>query len=325
MATLIRIVSEQEQGLRLDQFLARQPEVQSRGRARLLLDSAKVQVPGHKVRPGLELEAGMQVAFDAASLPSLDRLHGQGSGKEPPRLVVLHEDASIVVIDKPPGLVSHPPEGKSFAGHSVASAAAQQFGVMPSLNGEDRPGIVHRLDKDTSGVMVLARTEAAFAHLREQWQDRTVDKEYRCLCFGHARFDSDWIDRPIAVDPAHPERMAVVPESGREAQTYYEVVERFAAHTHFLCRPKTGRTHQIRVHMTSIGHSLLGDRVYKSRRVQHEAWPEAAPPLPRQCLHAHRLGFVHPASGQPVVFEAPLPDDMTAALAWLRAQEQRRR
>lgn len=321
MPPLIRIADDAHKGLRLDQFLARQPEVASRARARDLLDRGLVQVPGHKVRPGLELAPAMEVRFDPSSLPSLDRLSG-GNQSAPPALVVLFVDEHLVVIDKPVGLLSHPPEGRAFAGHSVASAAQAQFGVMTSLAGDDRPGIVHRLDKDTSGVMVLARTEAAFHGLREQWQARTVEKEYRCLSFGTSRFDSDWIERDIATDLAHPERMTVVEDGGREAATYYEVVERFAGFTHFRCLPKTGRTHQIRVHMTSIGHSLVGDRVYRSRRAQHETWPANAPPIERQALHAHRLALQHPVTGEAVEFRAELPADMAAALAWLRANKK---
>jgi 23S rRNA pseudouridine1911/1915/1917 synthase len=318
---LQRIVADAERGLRLDQFLARQPEVASRSRARDLIDLGKAQVTGHKLMPSLELFPGMEVRFDPSVLPSLDKLKG-GGDTPPPVLTVLHADDAIVVIDKPAGLVSHPPEGKSFRGHSVAGAAQAQFGTMPSLAGDDRPGVVHRLDRETSGVMLLARTEDAFRSLRDQWQQREVEKEYRCLSFGVARFDTDWIEREIATDLRHPERMTVVEDGGREASTYYEVVERFAGFTHFRCLPKTGRTHQIRVHMTSIGHSLVGDRVYKSRRAQQERWPEAAPQMARQALHALRLRIAHPTTGERMEFVAPMPQDMQAALDWLRKQKK---
>jgi 23S rRNA pseudouridine1911/1915/1917 synthase len=317
MTSLIRNVTVADQGLRLDQFLARQPEVKSRSRAKDLLDAGKVEVKGQRVRAGLELQAGLVVHFDPSGLPSLDRFAG-GGDIPPPVLSVLHVDDWIVVIDKPAGLVSHPPEGRSFAGHSVASAAQAQFGVMPSLGGEDRPGVVHRLDRETSGVMLLARTEASFHALREQWQARAVEKEYRCISFGASRFDTDWIERQIATDPRHPERMTVVETGGRESSTYYETVERFADFTHFRCLPKTGRTHQIRVHMTSIGHSLVGDRTYRSRRAQQEKWPETAPLMERHALHAIRLRIEHPGTGVAMEFAAPMPADMQTALAWLR-------
>ena len=318
---LQRIVADAERGLRLDQFLARQPEVGSRSRARDLIDLGSAQVTGHKIAPSLELFPGMEVRFDPSVLPSLDKLNGTGDTM-PPVLSVLHVDDAVLVIDKPAGLVSHPPEGKSFRGHSVAGAAQAQFGPMPSLAGDDRPGVVHRLDRDTSGVMVLARTEDAFRALREQWQRREVEKEYRCISYGVARFDTDWIEREIATDLRHPERMTVVDDGGRDASTYYEVVERIGGFTHFRCLPKTGRTHQIRVHMMSIGHSIVGDRVYRSRRAQQERWPDAAPPMERQALHAMRLRFAHPTSGERVEFVAPMPQDMQAGLDWLRTHKK---
>jgi len=178
---------------------------------------------------------------------------------------------------------------------------------------------VHRLDRDTSGVMVIARTVPALEFLRAQFKARTAAKEYRCIVWGEPRFQSDWIERPLALDPRHPDRMAVVDAGGREASTYYEVVERFAGFAHVRCRPRTGRTHQIRVHMTSIGHSLVGDRVYRSRSRQHDALPELAPDPMRQCLHALRLVLAHPQTHEPIEFEAEMPADLDKLLAWLRA------
>jgi 23S rRNA pseudouridine1911/1915/1917 synthase len=161
--------------------------------------------------------------------------------------------------------------------------------------------------------------------LRQQWKDRAVAKEYRCVVFGEPRFQSDWIERAIASDPKHPDRMTVVDEGGRESSTFYEVVERLGGFAHVRCVPKTGRTHQIRVHMTSIGHSLVGDRVYRSRLRQHDALPPGAPDPRRQCLHAFRLEFTHPATQEALRFEAPLPADMSALLAWLRQRAAAKR
>lgn len=314
--TVTRLVSSTDAGSRLDLFLARQPEVGSRSRAREMIDAGLVEVPGAAARPGLSLDPGQEVRFPGAMPAPHDPLAGDGG--PPPVLRILYADAWLCAIDKPAGLASHPPPGRRFREHTVASAARAMFPGLPTLGGEDRPGIVHRLDRDTTGVMLLARTEAAFHALRAQFQARTVHKEYRCIAFGESRFDSDWIERKIAGDPRHPERMTVVTEGGREAATYYEVVERFAGFTHFLCRPRTGRTHQIRVHMTSIGHSLVGDRVYRSRSRQHEELPDEAPAPARQCLHALRLRLLHPGTEEPMEFEAPMPADMTALLRWLR-------
>jgi len=187
-----------------------------------------------------------------------------------------------------------------------------------------RPGIVHRLDRDTTGVMLVARDEAAFTALRRQFHDRLVDKEYRCIVFGEPRFDSDWIERAIGTDARHPDRMTVLEDGGRDASTFYEVVERFAGFAHVSCRPKTGRTHQIRVHMTSIGHSLVGDRLYRSRRRQQDELPAQAPDPGRQCLHARSLSVTHPATHERLVVEAPMASDMERLLAWLRAERPAR-
>lgn len=317
---LTRLVPTELAGERLDVFLARQPEIGSRSRAKELIDAGHVQVPGCKVKAGLFVEAGQQVVFEALEPGPLDPLAGDGSA--PPSVPVLYADSVIAVIDKPAGLASHPPEDRDFRGHTVASVARAMFGELPELAGRDRPGIVHRLDRDTSGVMVLARTEEALQSLRAQFKNREVQKEYRCIAFGESRFHSDFIDRAIAADPRHPDRMTVVDDGGRESSTYYEVLERFAGFTYFRCLPKTGRTHQIRVHMTSVGHSLVGDRVYRSRRAQHDALPADAPDPGRQCLHAFRLRLRHPLTLEEVEFEAPLPADMQRLLVWLRAERR---
>jgi 23S rRNA pseudouridine1911/1915/1917 synthase len=312
-----RLVTDTDAGLRLDQFLALQPEVGSRARARALVDGGKVLIRGEPAKASLVLRASQAVEFTAPPPEPDDPLR---SGElPPPPLRVLFADEWLVAIDKPAGLASHPPEDRDFRGHTVASAVRAQFGSLPSLAGDDRPGIVHRLDRETSGAMVLARNEEAFHFLRAQFKGRLAQKEYRCIAYGESRFDSDWIERRIAPDDRHPDRMTVVEEGGRESSTYYEVVERFAGFTHFRCRPRTGRTHQIRVHMASIGHSLVGDRIYRSRRAQHDALPAGAPDPRRHCLHALRLSLQHPCTHESIEFEAGLPQDLQALLAWLRA------
>jgi 23S rRNA pseudouridine1911/1915/1917 synthase len=314
---ITRTVPPGEAPLRLDVFLARQPEVGSRSIARRLLDDGLVTIAGRRVRAGVLLEPGEVVQFQV--LPALLR-DPLAPDLPLPDVPVLYDDPFLCVIDKPAGLAAHPPEDRDFAEHTVASWARARFGELPTAPDVERPGIVHRLDRDTTGVMVLAKNDAAMQDLRQQWKDRAVHKEYRCVVFGEPRFHSDWIERSIAADPRHPDRMTVVAEGGRPAATFYEVVERFAGFAHVRCEPKTGRTHQIRVHMTAIGHSLVGDRVYRSRLRQHDALPAGAPPMARQCLHAHRLALTHPATRERLVFEAPLPADFAALLAWLRAE-----
>jgi 23S rRNA pseudouridine1911/1915/1917 synthase len=313
--TFSRIVGAADAGIRLDQFLANQPEVAGRATARRLVEAGQVSVAGLRVRPGMFLEAHQVVEF-VVEMTVRDPL---APDLPLPEIPVLYEDESLCAIDKPVGLAAHPSEDKSVIAHTVASWALARWGELPSAHeAPGRPGIVHRLDRDTSGVMVVAKTQVAFESLRAQFKARTVQKEYRCLVLGEPRFQSDWIERPIAVDPRHPDRMTVVEEGGRESSTFYEVVERFSGYAHVRCRPKTGRTHQIRVHMTAIGHSLVGDRVYRSRLRQHDALPDGAPDPKRQCLHAQRLVLLHPATHETVEFEAPMPADMRDLLVWLR-------
>jgi 23S rRNA pseudouridine1911/1915/1917 synthase len=314
-APLIRTVSPLDAGVRLDVFLAQQPEVTTRSQARRMLDQGLVEVPDHRVRPGLTLEAGQQVRFSLDPTEARDPLQPD---LPLPEIRTLYDDPDLCAIDKPVGIAAHPPEGRHRPAHTVASWARATYGELPTAPDADRPGIVHRLDRDTSGVMLVAKSQLAFDFLRAQFRDRTAEKEYRCIVYGEPRFQSDWIDRAIATDPKQPDRMAVVQEGGRESSTYYEILERFDGFCHVLCRPKTGRTHQIRVHMTSIGHSLVGDRVYRSRRRQHDQLPREAPSPGRHCLHARQLTVPHPVTQQPMTIEAPMPSDLEQLLAWLR-------
>lgn len=310
------LVAPADAGTRLDLFLARQPEVGGRAAAKRLIEAGKVRVGEARVRAGLALLPGQIVEF----LPDLPPPGDPLAPDLPlPEVPILYEDEWLVAIDKPAGLAAHPPEDKSFCEHTVASWALARYGPsLPTVPEANRPGIVHRLDRDTSGVMLVAKQAVAFDFLRQQFRDRTADKEYRCIVFGVPRFQSDWIERGIATDPRHPDRMTVVDHGGRESSTYYEVVERFAGFAHVRCKPKTGRTHQIRVHMTSIGHSLVGDRVYRSRSRQHASLPPGAPEIRRHCLHALRLVIPHPADREPMAFEAGLPADLDALLQFLR-------
>lgn len=315
MEPLLRVVPAKSSGVRLDVFLAGQPEVQNRSQARRMIDLGLVEVPGHRVRPGLNLEVGLEVTFTIDAPVIIDAL---SPDMPVPEIPLLYDDPDICAINKPVGIAAHPPDGRHRPTHTVASWAKHQFGSLPTVPDADRPGIVHRLDRETTGVMVLAKTQVAFDSLKAQFRERTTEKEYHCIVYGTPRFHSDWIERAIGSDAKHPERMAVVDGGGRESSTYYEVIERFDGFTHVLCRPKTGRTHQIRVHMTAIGHSLVADKVYRSRRRQHDALPDDAPNPGRQCLHALRLTVAHPLTQARLVIESPMANDMELLLAWLR-------
>lgn len=315
-------VGPEAAGLRLDVFLARQPVIGSRSRSRRCVDALAVQVDGRTRKPGHVLESGQQVRVDLSVLEEAEREEGARlpGWSASPRLEVLFEDPYILVIDKQVGLAAHRPHADQPSREPNIAELAQAHcgGELTTAAGEDRPGIVHRLDRDTSGVMLLAKADEASHFLRAQFKARTTKKVYRAICYGEPRFDSDHIDRPMATHPRLGDRMAVVAEGGKPAQTFYEVVERFRGFADFRCMPRTGRTHQIRVHMTSIGHSLVGDRVYRARNRSGNELPAEAPDPGRQCLHAQTLGIRHPRTHEELTFHAELPEDMQRLLRWLR-------
>jgi len=256
---------------------------------------------GGRVRPAERLRAGDRIEVEIP--PPRD------VGLEPERipLDVVYEDAELLVINKPAGLTVHPGAGRQTG--TLVHAVLAHCPMLPGIGGEHRPGIVHRLDKDTSGLLVVAKTERALRHLQAQIQARRARRDYRALVHGRMSAPEGRIDAPVGRDPRHRTRMAVVP-TGRTAVTHYRVAEAFDAATALDVRLETGRTHQIRVHCAYIGHPVVGDPVYGRRP---NPWG-----LARQALHAHRLAFVHPVSGLPLSFTAPLPADMTAALRLLR-------
>jgi len=268
-------------------------------------------------RPGFSLSEGMvlHVATPEPTLPA------QPDGTPIEALEVVYEDEALVVIDKQAGLLSHPASG--FEATTVAGLAEQRFGPLPCLSGEDRPGIVHRLDRLTSGVMALARTEQAGQELQRQFAAREVKKTYLALVHGVPRFESDWIEARTAPDPRHPARQRALPvdaEDGREARTLYQVVERFHGHTCVECRPETGRTHQIRIHMQHAGFPIVGDRLYRPGGALKVPLPAEAPVPGRQALHAAKLELAHPLSGEWMSFEAAPPRDFVTLRAWLRRE-----
>ncbi len=313
-----RRVETQDAGQRLDVFLTRQPEVVSRSHAKKLVDQGKVSVDGKAHKAGQPVALGQVVRFDPRLDLPVPRTAGLAAELS---LQVVAEDDYILVVDKPAGLACHPAEGLRPPETTLVDLALAHSPGLTVAPGEDRPGIVHRLDRETSGVLVIAKTDEAYHFLKGQFKSRQVHKEYRAIAYGEARFDSDYIERNIATDPRRGDRMTVAKEGGREAVTYYEVVTRYRDFTHFRCKPKTGRTHQIRVHLMSIGHALVGDRLYRSRRTAYARLPEEAPDPGRHCLHALSLGFKHPRSREELRFEAPMPADLARLLDWLDANK----
>jgi 23S rRNA pseudouridine1911/1915/1917 synthase len=318
-------------GQRLDVFLAQQIPQTSRVRIKRGIDSGTALVNGVPEKASLRIEAGQQIEFVLPPPPAV------GPEPEPIPLDILYEDDEIAVVNKPPRMVVHPARGH-WSG-TLASALVHHFAQLSQHGGSIRPGIVHRLDRDTSGVIVIAKTDAAHINLGEQFQNRTVEKEYLAIVLGSPDRDRDIVDFPIANHPSHREKMALLADhsTSRPAQTFYEVVERFRGFALVRCFPKTGRTHQIRLHLTAIRCPVLCDKLYGGRarltleelrqmtRVKNLAG-DLAPDsvvLDRQALHAHALRIHHPVTCETLEFRAELPADLEKVLKLLRESSQK--
>lgn len=295
-------------GTRLDRFLAEAPGVGTRSQAKRLVDAERVQVDGVTRKSSYALAAGARVTV-VLDVPLPTTIE-----PEAVPLDVLYEDADILVVDKPPGMVVHPAPGARRG--TLVNALAHRLGSLAGVGPADRPGIVHRLDRDTSGVLLVARSAGALEALARQFRERTVQKRYLAIVRGRVAKASGTIDQPIGRHPRERKRMSVHGQRARTAVTRWQVVERLADATLVRLAPETGRTHQLRVHLAAMGHPVLGDRVYGRRRTRLPA--PAAAECPRQALHAAELRFAHPVSGEPVVVRAPLPRDLEDVLARLR-------
>jgi 23S rRNA pseudouridine1911/1915/1917 synthase len=309
-APLVRQVPGELAGLRLDQALARMFPEHSRNRLALWLRDGHIRVDAGSAKPRQKIWGGERIEL----VPQA----GVGETAAQPEaiaLAVVHEDADLLVIDKPAGLVVHPGSG-NWRG-TMLNALLHR---CPDLAAIPRAGIVHRLDKDTSGLLVVAKTLQAQTSLVRQLQERSVKREYLAVVYGRLEHDGE-IEAPVGRDPASRVRMAVV-GSGKDARTRYRVLEKFADITLVECRLDTGRTHQIRVHMQSIGHALVGDPVYRNRRRSRAESRSALKDFGRQALHAAQLEFVHPRTGAPARFGSPLPGDFLRLLELLREESR---
>ncbi len=308
-------------GERTDRFLATALGDLSRSRIKALIEAGAVQCNGHPLTdPSASVKAG---AHYCVQMPEL-----RAAEPEPQSIPfpILYEDSDLIVLDKPAGLVVHPAPGNED-GTLVNALLAHCGPDLPGIGGEKRPGIVHRLDKDTSGVMVVAKTEMALATLSAAFAARDLDRSYQALCWGLPSPATGEVETQIGRDPRDRKRMAALPRGGKYALTRYRILKTWDAAVALLeCRLATGRTHQIRVHMAHLGHPLVGDPVYLRRvpsisRSLHSA--EVRQKLldfPRQALHANRLAFAHPRTGVPLSFETPIPPDMAALLVALDHQ-----
>jgi len=293
-----------DRGKRLDWFLHERLPEYSRARLQSWIKSGRVQLNGETARPSYVLRGREQLQVMPGELPPL-----RAQAEELP-LTVLYEDEDVVVIDKPAGMVVH-----AGAGHhdgTVVNALLHHFGQLSTVGGELRPGIVHRLDKETSGVLVVARTDRAHQSLAEQFRSREVEKIYWALVHGHPQ-DQGTIDKPVARDPVRRTRMTTRVAAGRPAITRFRVLERIGGFSYLEVRIGSGRTHQIRVHLSSIGHPIVGDALYGAPRVV-----EGLQPLGRFFLHAGQIAFRSPSTGGIIRIASPLAPELAAYLNTLR-------
>ncbi len=301
-------VNERAAGLRLDQAIAwAVPEI-TRSQASRLIQEGHVRAAGrmairsHKVFTGEKVEFAWHPPAPLAA-----------QAEEMP-LNIVYEDGDVLVVDKQAGLVVHPAYGHTSG--TLVNGLLAHAGTLPDVGLAFRPGIVHRLDKDTSGLLVVAKTPLALTHIQQQFARNIVTKAYLALVAGRPKSASGEIDRPLGRDPRNRQRMAIV-AAGRPSRTQWSVVEEVGPYTLLECRLLTGRTHQIRVHLQSLGHPIVGDQVYGEQR--------HAQGLRRQFLHAHQLTFQHPQTDQVISFESPLPADLAAVLERLRGKAARTR
>ncbi len=313
------IVGDQEDQLRLDAFLVRHFSKHSRVRLQKAISKGRVTVDGQTSKASTRLKQGQSVVCQPVPEPQ------QGPVAEDIPLDIIYEDESLVAINKPANMVVHPAKGH-WSG-TLTAGLAFHFESLSSIGGPTRPGIVHRLDRDTTGVILVAKTDQAHTHLSEQFQNRTVEKEYLAIVTPEPNRDQDIIEKPIGEHPYQREKKAIREidhRSAKNATSVFTVLERMNGFALVSVKPKTGRTHQIRVHMAHVGSPVLCDKLYsgRSRLTHHELLRNDDPTilLDRQALHARRIGFEHPVSGKKMELEADLRQDMEATLALLRTR-----
>ena len=292
------IVSENDAKLRLDHFLAKRLPQYSRSRLQQLIRNGFVRLNGASTRPRQIVRAGDKIDVRESPVEQIET--------RPQRipLDILFEDDDLIVINKPAGLIVHPGAGQRE--HTLVNALLSHCTTLSGIGGKERPGIVHRLDKETSGCVVVAKNDLAHRELSRQFAERTVEKIYLALVAGKLRKPAGVMEERIGRHPVHRQRMSVTTKRGRTAKTEYRVVRSNEEASLIECRLHSGRTHQVRVHLHHLGHPVLGDKVYGARLIKN---------FPRQMLHAWKLAFRHPQTGEWKQFQASVPDDFKEAVA----------
>lgn len=304
------IVEQETAGQRIDRFLSGEDTGLSRSALQALVAEGHVQCNGKAVAKSLKLKAGDTVLLEIPDAKPIEAV------PQDIPLEIVYEDAHLLVVNKPKGMVVHPAPGNPD-GTLVNALLYHCAGQLSGIGGAIRPGIVHRIDKDTSGLLVMAKNDAAHQALSAQFSVHSIHRVYHAIVYGNLKEDEGFVETYLGRDPRDRKKMAVVPQEAsgaRYAYTGWRVLERFGNFTYIACQLKTGRTHQIRVHMASIGHPLAGDAVYGPRNCIKS--------LNGQCLHAKELGFIHPATQQWVQFDSPLPAYFTEFLTRLRKEHR---
>lgn len=298
METIFLTATPEEKGRRLDQFLAEQLEELTRSAAQRLAEEEHVLLNGKPLKKNYKMTGCETLEVHLPDPEPIDAV------PQNIPLDIAYEDEDLLVINKPKGMVVHPAPGNPDG--TVVNAVLYHCGEsLSGIGGAFRPGIVHRIDKDTSGLLIIAKNDRAHLYLSEQLKDHTLARTYEAVVIGGLKEDKGTVNAPIGRSPKDRKKMAIVPD-GRHAVTHYEVLARYPGYTHIRCKLETGRTHQIRVHMASLGHPIVGDEVYGPSKSKFD--------LQGQCLHARELTFLHPADGQPRLVKSDLPDYFTDLL-----------